>query len=89
MCLIVSLEALRLHHTSSASWEAGLDSGVFGVVCYGRATVLCDWGITPVTSDDHIRICISGAQAVSQHGKDTRKHQSLAYMEQMRWVTQC
>jgi hypothetical protein len=51
--------------------KTGLDSGVFGAV----RRLLCDWGITPVNSDDHIGVCISG----SQDGKDTLKHRSLAF----------
>jgi hypothetical protein len=52
VCLTVSLEAAS--HVLCAM-ETGLDFGVFDVVHH----VLCDWGITPVNSDDHIRVCIS------------------------------
>ena len=42
----------------------------------------CDWGITPVNSDDHIRICISEARTASQNEEDSDilKHELLAVM---------
>jgi hypothetical protein len=57
--------------SSSASWELECESGL---CCPSHFP--CDWGITPVDSDDHIRgFCISEARwTASQNGKENFKH---------------
>jgi hypothetical protein len=49
------------HPLRHGSWNAGLDSGCIWC-CPSHFP--CDWGITPVDSDDHIKVCISEARWV-------------------------